>query len=229
MRVALVLAVLAAWCTPPAQAQTIIYDNSKCYAVKDSIGSGEFTLDLYPKDSTTFVVEPGDIIVGGALVPGCRVRMPAKYFCIDVDGRNARSTRPPFDAAQWTIPGAEAGDRLCYKLRCPRVPAKSLDIIDGFGSRRISVTGKPAYLCTSVSRAAAPGSPCGLGGAGLCGGVCQNPGDRCLAVSTQDCGCVPATEACDQSTVCSAGFCTGVWETCATQVTGVCGCVHPPS
>lgn len=203
-----------------------VFDHMKCYRVKDTIGSGEYTADLVPKDSTNFVVEPGDVVVGGVLHAGCRVRLPAKYFCTDVDKRNARSTRPPYDPAQWTIDGPESGDRLCYKLRCPTVPSKNLDIIDQFGTRKITVTGKPAWLCTPVTRDLPAGSPCGTRADGQCSGLCP-AGEQCLAISGEDCGCAPASQACSQVTSCSTGLCPGLWETCAVQGSGICGCNHP--
>ena len=100
-------------------------------------------------------------------------------------------------------------------------------MIDQFGNRPISVAGKTAYFCTPVTRAPGAGTPCGLSGNGQCGGTCPNVGDRCLAISSQDCGCVPANQACAQVLDCAMGFCTGVWETCGMQITGVCGCNHP--
>jgi hypothetical protein len=220
-----ILLLALALAAAPAAAQPV-FDHLKCYAVRDSLGSGEYTADLYPKDTTNFVVEPGDVIVGGVLTRGCRIRLPAKFFCTDVDKRNARSTRPPFDPAQWTVDGPEAGDRLCYKLRCPPVGAKTLGVIDQFGTRSISVTGKPMWLCTPVVRQADPGSPCNLGGDGQCGGTCP-AGERCLAISGEECGCVPETQACHMVTACGTGFCPGVWETCAVQQSGICGCNHP--
>lgn len=224
----LVIAAVAGGVLATAQAQPV-FDNMKCYNVKDSLGSGEYTADLQPQDATTFALEPGDTVVGGVLRRGCRIKMAARYFCIPVTDLNNRSTRPPFDPAQWTVDGAEPGDRLCYKLRCPSTTAKSLDVIDQFGSRRISVTGKTAYLCTPVTRALNPGQPCGLAGNGQCGGVCEIAGEKCLAISGEDCGCVPASQECAQTVpgMCSVGFCTGVWENCGMQVTGVCGCNHP--
>jgi hypothetical protein len=210
---------------PGAAGAQPVFDHLKCYGVRDSV-FGEYTADLHPKDTANFAVEPGDVIVGGVIRPGCRIRLPAKYFCTDVDKRNARQSRPPYDPAQWTVMGPEAGDRLCYKLRCPPVPAKQLDVVDQFGTRRISVTGKPVFLCTPVSRPAAPGNPCDVGGDGQCGGTCP-PGDQCLAISGEECGCVPAAEACAQVTTCQSGRCPGLWETCAIQTLGICGCNHP--
>jgi hypothetical protein len=214
------------WSDGIARAQEPVFDHLKCYRVKDSIGSGEYTMDLHPKDGATFAVEPGDVALGGSIQPGCRVRLPAKYFCTDVDPRNSRSTRPPFDPAQWVVDGPAAGDRLCYKLKCPSVPAKELDVVDQFGTRRITVTGRPAWLCTPLTRDLPPGTPCSLRGDGQCTGECPL-GQRCLAISGEDCGCAPDSAMCSAATTCSAGLCPGVWETCVVQGTGACGCNHP--
>jgi hypothetical protein len=60
------------------------------------------------------------------------------------------------------------------------VASKDLDVIDQFGTRRIS-----------------------------------------------ECGCVPETQACHMVLACGTGFCPGVWETCAVEQRGICGCNHP--
>lgn len=203
-----------------------VFDHMKCYAVRDSIGGRQFTGDLHPKDLAKFTVEPGDVIVGGKLVPGCRVRLPAKFFCIDVDPRNMRSASAPFDPTQWTVRGPEAGDRLCYKLQCPPVGEKQLDVVDQFGTRRISVRGKTQWFCTPVLRPASPTEPCTSGGDGQCGGLCPS-GERCLAVTGEECGCLPESQMCSQVGTCQSGRCPGLWETCAIQPLGVCGCSHP--
>jgi hypothetical protein len=203
-----------------------VFDHMKCYPVRDTGLPRQYTADLHPKDLAKFTVEPGDTIVGGALRPGCRIRTPAKFFCTDVDPRNSRLATPPFDPTQWTMRGPEAGDRLCYKLVCPSVSEKQLDIVDQFGSRRITVRQKPTWFCTPVLRPASPTEPCTSGGDGQCGGLCPS-GERCLAVSGEECGCLPLSQQCSQVSSCQVGRCPGLWETCAIQPLGVCGCSHP--
>ena len=209
----------------PAVAQPV-FDNMKCYKIKDEQPGKTYTADLVPKLTHDFSTELGDQIVGGVLQKGCRIRVPAKFFCIEVDPENARDASPPYNPAQWTVAGPEPGERLCYKLSCPPVAAKDLDIIDAFGTRTIKLLGRTSYFCTSVTRQLPQGSPCSLAGNGQCGGDCA-PGERCLATSPADCGCVPEGELCASSTTCSAGFCGGVWETCVSLPIGSCGCSHP--
>jgi hypothetical protein len=216
------LAVLLA---DPARAQTL-FDQMKCYKIKDAQPGKQYTADLAPKLTHDFALEPGDRIVGGVLQKGCRIKVPAKLFCIEVAPENTRDASPPYNPAQWTVPGPEPGERLCYKLLCPPVAPKELAIIDPFGSRTIRLLGRTAYFCTSVTRQLPQNAECSLAGNGQCGGTCP-AGERCLATSPADCGCVPEDQACAGSTVCSEGFCGGVWETCAIQPLGVCGCSHP--
>jgi len=209
----------------PATAQTV-FDNMKCYKIRDTQPGKQYTADLVPKLTHDFSTELGDRIIGGVLKKGCRIRVPAKLFCIEVEPQNAHDASPPYNPAQWTVDGPEPGERLCYKLSCPPTPQKDLAIIDAFGTRTIKLLGRTGYFCTSVTRQLPQGSECSLAGNGQCGGDCP-AGERCLAITPQDCGCVPDAQACATSTVCSAGFCGGVWETCVMLPIGVCGCSHP--
>jgi hypothetical protein len=210
-----------------AGAQTAtIFDNMKCYKIRDDLTGKQYTADLAPKLTHDFQLEPGDRIIGGTLKKGCRIRMPAKLFCIEVEPENTHDANPPYNPAQWTVDGPEPGERLCYKLSCPATPIKELAIIDSFGNRTIRLLGRTAYFCTSVTRQQPQNAECSLAGNGQCGGTCP-AGETCLATSTQDCGCVPAAQACASSTTCGAGFCGGVWETCVSQPIGGCGCSHP--
>jgi len=209
----------------PAGAQTI-FDNLKCYKIRDTQPGKQYTADLLPKLTHDFAPELGDRIVGGVLKKGCRIRVPAKLFCIEVEPQNAHDASPPYNPAQWTVDGPEPGERLCYKLSCPPTPQKELAIIDAFGTRTIKLLGRTGYFCTTVTRQLPQGSECSLAGNGQCGGDCP-AGERCLAISPQDCGCVPDAQGCASSTVCQDGFCGGVWETCVMLPIGVCGCSHP--
>jgi hypothetical protein len=203
-----------------------IFDDMKCYKIRDPQPGKQYTADLVPKLTHDFQTELGDRIVGGVLQKGCRIRVPAKFFCIEVEPQNARDASPPYNPAQWTVAGPEPGERLCYKLSCPSTPAQDLPIIDAFGTRTIKLLGRTAYFCTSVTRQLPQNSECSLAGNGQCGGTCP-AGELCLATSPQDCGCVPDAQACASSSLCSAGFCGGVWETCVMLPIGVCGCSHP--
>ena len=209
----------------PAVAQPV-FDNLKCYKIRDPQAPKQYTADLAPKLTHDFTIELGDRIVGGVLQQGCRIRVPAKFFCIEVDPQDAHDANPPYNPAQWTVDGPEPGERLCYKLSCPPVAPKDLAIIDAFGTRTIKLLGRTGYFCTSVTRQLLQSAECSLAGNGQCGGTCPE-GERCLATSPADCGCVPEGQACASSTVCQDGFCGGVWETCVTLPIGICGCSHP--
>jgi hypothetical protein len=203
-----------------------VFDNMKCYKIQDSQPRKYYTADLVPKLTHDFSTEIGDRIIGGRLEKGCRIRVPAQYFCIEVEPEDVHDANPPYNPAQWTVDGAEPGERLCYKLLCPSVPDKNLAVIDSFGTRGITLKGKTSFFCTSVSRQLPQGGACSLAGNGQCGGTCPG-GESCLAISPQDCGCVPSDQACASSSVCQDGFCGGVWETCVTLPIGGCGCSHP--
>jgi hypothetical protein len=213
------------WAASGAAAQDI-FDHMKCYKIKDTQRSKLYTADLAPKLTHDFQLEPGDTIVGGTTIKGCRIKVPAKYFCIDVDKQDAHDVDPPYDPAQWTVPGPESGERLCYALKCPDTAPKSLAIIDQFGTREIFLLGKTSFLCTPVTRQNPSTDPCEMDGSGQCGGVC-GPGEMCLATSGEECSCAPADSFCPNASSCGSGLCGGVWETCVT-IPGVgCGCSHP--
>jgi hypothetical protein len=211
----------------PAAAQAPVFDHMKCYKVRDSQPSKTYTSDLAPELTQDFQLEPGDRIVGGSLVKGCRIKVPAKYFCIDVDDQDTHDVVPPYNPSQWTVDGPKSGERLCYKLSCPRTLPKTLSVIDQFGTRDVTLLGVAQYLCTPVVRQNPSTDPCEMDGAGQCGGTCAE-GESCLAISGEDCGCVPSEQHCALTTgTCSNGFCGGVWETCITLPNGICGCSHP--
>ena len=104
---------------------------------------------------------------------------------------------------------------------------KTIDVIDQFGARTIQLRGRTEYLCTPTVRQNPSTDPCEMAGNGQCGGTC-GPGERCLALSGEECACLPESSMCASSLTCSEGHCGGVWETCVTLPIGGCGCSHPP-
>jgi hypothetical protein len=209
----------------PGGAQTV-FDQMKCYKIRDAAKGKSYSIDLIPELTHDFQTEIGDRIVGGFLQKGCRIKVPAKYFCIQSNAQQVHDVLPPYTAAQWNVPGADAGERLCYKLTCPAVAPKSIPIIDPFGNRTIELLGRTEYLCGPVERQPDTTTDCEMAGNGQCGGICPS-GQKCLATSTQGCGCVPLDEECASSSVCAVGLCTGVWETCVSFPGAGCGCSHP--
>jgi len=226
LTVALGSALLLGLGAAGASAQPV-FDNMKCFKIKDGVRPEQYTADLVPKLTHDFAAQLGDRIVGGFLQKGCRLKTPAKFFCTDVAAEEAHDVLPPYDPTQWVIPGPDSGDRLCYKLICPPELPRDLAVIDAFGNRTIQLRGRTEYFCTPVVRQNPTTDPCDMAGNGQCGGVCAN-GQLCLATSPSGCACVEPTELCSASQTCGDGFCGGVWETCVTLPNGSCGCSHPP-
>ena len=219
------MAVLTCLLVSTARAQPV-FDNMKCYKIRDPQRGKQYSADLLPKLTHDFAAELGDRIVGGVLKKGCRIRVPAKFFCIEVDPQNVHDASPPYNPSQWTVAGPEPGERLCYKLSCPSVPTKELPIIDSFGTRTITLLGRTSYFCTSVTRQLPSNSECSMSGSGQCGGTCP-AGKRCLSIGSESCDCVPEEQFCTSAAACGLGFCGGVWETCTALPLGGCGCSHP--
>ena len=109
----------------PAQAQ--LPDHLKCYSVRDSLASFNYTADLSGLASET----------------GCTIKMPAKYFCVE-SAKTITSSPPPPGASPGPIPGRV----LCYKARCPTTPTTlpSSTVADQFGIRTLTPK-KTTMLC----------------------------------------------------------------------------------
>jgi hypothetical protein len=130
----------------PAAAQEFTFDHLKCYPIlKDGLRGLTYTADLTPSDPQ---VSPPE---------GCRIRVPARYFCTDVDKSNASqvdSGLPPPGAP----PGVETGqERLCYRMRCPADKQRqSFAIMDQFGMRQIKLRDRAKLICTPANREGRP-------------------------------------------------------------------------
>jgi hypothetical protein len=185
----------------------------KCYKIRDTLTGKQYTADLAPKLTHDFQLEPGDTIIGGTLQKGCRIRMPAKLFCIEVEPRTptTRTRRTRRRSGPSTVPSpASASATSSRARRCPSRSCRSST--RSARGRSGSWDARPDF-CTSVTRQQPQNAECSLAGNGQCGGTCPT-GETCLATSPADCGCVPTAQACASSTTCGAGFCGGVWETC---------------
>jgi hypothetical protein len=123
MRIALLLGVLL-----PVLGHAQVPDHLKCYAIKDSLLSGVRN----PVKSYTADLD------GLAPEPGCVIKMPAKYLCVETTKANVQPT-PPGSAA-----GPSAGQFLCYKVKCPKAALPSILENDQFGLH--SVTPKSSKL-----------------------------------------------------------------------------------
>ena len=110
-------------------------DHLQCYQVRDALNLGA-VVDL---DSPQL-----------GLAAGCKVSR-AKYFCVPakktVVSAVDRATGLPL--APLPVGGPDAGDRLCYKVKCPTpstsIPARS--VTDQFGNRTVAKF-KASFLCT---------------------------------------------------------------------------------
>ncbi len=231
-RVGYLLVVAACLVAGNADAQTSVFDHLQCHKLKDGLRRSSVTADLNPEQAPPF-----------ALAPGCRVKFPAKLFCIDVEKTNVE---PP--GTTLPISGNTTRDFLCYAVRCP-TPAggfPTLTVSDQFGERTITV--KPSnYLCAPAIEGPAPRPtprPCGDGG-GQCNAVCGGT-DDCLfvpqgfelagvpgfpdIVGMNDCRCVPSSLRCENlpAAVCAVsggdgGLCPSATEQCAMTGTS-CAC-----
>jgi hypothetical protein len=128
MRVALVLAVLL-----PVIGHAQLADHLKCYPVKDALLSG------VPKPVKSYTADLGGLVPE----PGCEIKMPAKYLCVETIKANVHPT-PPGPAA-----GPSAGQFLCYKVKCPKATLPRVLANDQFGLH--DVTPKtPKLVCAPV-------------------------------------------------------------------------------
>jgi hypothetical protein len=228
-RYALVLLLFASG----ASAQTSVFDHLQCFPLKDALRSTPLHADLEPEQAPPF-----------ALAPGCRVKFPAKFLCVDVAKTNVQ---PP--GTTLPIGGDTTRDFLCYAVRCPTPAAglPTLTVSDQFGERTVRV--RPSkYLCAPAINGPAPrptSRPCADLGGGQCSDTCDG-GDECLfvpqgfelvgvpafpdIVGTDDCRCVPSSLRCDAlpAAVCTVtggdgGLCTDASDQCAATG-GACAC-----
>jgi len=103
MRIALLLGVLL-----PVLGHAQVPDHLKCYAIKDSLLSGVRN----PVKSYTADLD------GLAPEPGCVIKMPAKYLCVDTTKANVQPTPPGPIAVARTV--ARAGCRGVLNSRGSR-------------------------------------------------------------------------------------------------------------
>jgi hypothetical protein len=108
-------------------------DHLKCYKVKDPLNLAA-VVDL---DSPQFGLEAG-----------CKVSK-AKYFCVPAEktviSAMDKSTNLPI--IPLPVIGPNAGDRICYKIKCPTSVIPDQAVTDQFGARTITKF-KASFLCT---------------------------------------------------------------------------------
>lgn len=135
--VAVFLGALALLGSERAYAQ-LIFDHLQCFRITDSLPRGISTADLTPEQIPPFVQQLG-----------CRIRRPARLFCIDVDKSNVSPPPPSM------IRGTNNRDFLCYRLTCPGRRIMSLPVEDQFGPRTIVVRNSQ-YLCVPAIKSGVP-------------------------------------------------------------------------
>jgi hypothetical protein len=120
--------------TVPVLGQAQVADHLECYAIRDSLReSGVNPARTYTAD-----------LNGLAPEPGCVIKMPAKYACVETSKTNVQPTPPG------AAPGAAAGHFLCYKLKCAKASPPPVTLGDQFGTR--AVTARSAkFLCAPAS------------------------------------------------------------------------------
>lgn len=131
MRTLLVLVAL----TVPVLGHAQVADHLKCYAIKDSLReSGANPVRTYTAD-----------LNGLAAEPGCVIKMPAKYACVETTKTNVQPPSP-----LGLPPRAAAGHFLCYKLKCTKAALPAVTLGDQFGIR--AVTPRSAkFLCAPAT------------------------------------------------------------------------------
>jgi len=116
-------------------------DPRKCYQVKDALNLAA-VVDLA---SPQFGLEAG-----------CEVSK-AKYFCVPAEktGISAEDKKTKLPIVPLPVGGPDTGDRICYKVKCPKpiVPIPDQPVTDQFGNRTVRRSGLavPAHR-SSTSR-----------------------------------------------------------------------------
>jgi hypothetical protein len=214
MRVVLLVVVLL-----PVLGRAQVSDHLECYAIKDPLLSGvQKPVKSYTAD-----------LDGLAPEPGCVIKMPAKYLCVETTKANVQPT-PPGAAA-----GPSAGQLLCYKVKCPKAMLPALSVKDQFGTREVTPTGSklvcaPATtsVTTTTTSTCPPATAFYCGDVGCGGGSPACPGLPALCPSGMSCTTTGATCGCTgESIPCgdprlsglTCNFCK--WGTCPPGMT--CG------
>lgn len=179
MRIALLLGVLL-----PVLGHAQVPDHLKCYAIKDSLLSGV----RKPVKSYTADLD------GLAPEPGCVIKMPAKYLCVETTKANVQPTPPGATA------GPSAGQFLCYKVKCSKAALPAIGLKDQFGTRDVTPNGSklvcaPATSSGTTATTTTTTSTCPPATAAYCGGADCGQGGMG--------GCPPFPSLCPQGTVCT--------------------------
>jgi hypothetical protein len=187
-------------------------DHLECYKIKDGAARAKYTADL----------------AGLVAEPGCVIKVPARFLCVDTTKTNVRPIPPGGGPS-----GQDAGTFLCYTVKCTKRSLPSAAVVDQFGEhdvtpRSSSLLCAPAVVPTTTSTTVTTTSlplnfcttttipHCGNSGQpSTCPGFCP-PGQTCQT-DPDGCSCVGPPPACADAggAFCRAGTCpTG--QTCQT-------------
>lgn len=235
-----VVALLATTlCATAAFAQP--FDHLQCFKLRDTLARGNATANLVPEQQPPF-----------PLAPGCKIKLPAKYFCIDVAKQNLQPP-PALD-----VGGDDTRDYFCYRVACPKSTSMPrggmpLEAEDQFGRRTVFIKTSP-FFCAPARKVVATPTPtrtptptptaagvgCGQLAPGQCSlGDCGSFSDCVLGIGGF-CRCEPPTptptpglSSCTTAhapCVCNAGVCggSGCGGISACQaINNVCECEPP--
>jgi hypothetical protein len=215
-------AALPPWRDRPfARSNAQSFDHLDCYKISRA-GNGVVTsphaadpLALTPFQIPPLSTEDGCLLRGGA-------RALPKQFCVPVD-------KTPRQAPV----GQNLGnDFLCYEAKCPSLPdIASQGVADQFvhGTFKVSRKSTSRMICVPALKTTAV-PPCGLDGAGACGGTCTaGIGRICQvrcdpAANTNVCGCGLPTVSCSASSAPSCGGSCPVTTQACRPVVGAATC-----
>ncbi len=208
----------------PEVAQAQIDDHLKCYKVRDA-------------QSLKGIVDITTLQFG--LEPGCTISR-TQFFCVPGTKhvQEAAVNRVPIDPLPIVGPPAP-GDRICYKISCPKPFPPDQEVTDQFGNRILSSL-TPSLLCTPAVKGSAfcgdgevnrPDEECDDGnhddGDG-CSSECLREGEVCGGIAGIPC---PDRQFCEfPEGTCSVadlfGTCREIPDTCICtfEFIPVCGC-----
>jgi len=159
-------------------------DHLKCFKVKDN---GKFNAAV----ALTALQEQFGVN------ENCTVKGKANLFCVPVEKTVQTFEGLDKNGASVQIPLAGddlIDDRVCYKVKCPKVDIAPELVTDQFGSRNVEKF-KAQFLCTPAIKGAPttttlPPNACSNTTPPQCGGTCA-AGEECVDSGQNECVCLP--------------------------------------
>jgi hypothetical protein len=223
LRFVLAIGLLAGFAST-SYAQPTTLDHLKCYRIKDPAKfSASVTLEAL---QTQFGLED------------CTVKGKAQLFCVPIDKTVTAytdKTKPPL-GGQALIGQKLDDDRICYRIKCPKVSIPAISVSDQFGTRDVSGF-VPMLLCTPAKKAYDLPDECIGQQAPQCNGLCPNPADICRPEGPIPGPCIcqpPPHDLCEDTEPVCNGDCPQVLGTpptvCRPTADGTdCSCQQPPT